>query len=173
MEIHRKFSLAIHFLVVLIIITMLQYPCLGQNSQQDYLDAHNAARATVGGPGGVGNMTWDDDVAAFAQSYANERMSDCSLTHSGTELYGENIAAGTGVPPLTGAAAVNLWVNESSYYDYASNQCIGGQMCEHYTQVVWRASVRLGCARVECYNGGVFVTCNYDPPGNYNGQRPY
>ncbi|CAN0908935.1 Basic form of pathogenesis-related protein 1 [Linum grandiflorum] len=34
-------------------------------------------------------------------------------------------------------------------------------------------SVRLGCARAQCSNGWWFVTCNYDPPGNYIGQRPY
>ncbi|CAN0908934.1 Basic form of pathogenesis-related protein 1 [Linum grandiflorum] len=41
------------------------------------------------------------------------------------------------------------------------------------SSVVWQNSVRLGCARAQCSNGWWFVTCNYDPPGNYIGQRPY
>ncbi|KAF5731874.1 pathogenesis-related protein 1-like [Tripterygium wilfordii] len=66
---------------------------------------------------------------------------------------------------------VNLWVAEKANYDYESNSCNG--VCGHYTQVVWRKSVRLGCARVGCDNGGTFVICSYDPPGNYNGELPY
>ncbi|KAK4563511.1 hypothetical protein RGQ29_005860 [Quercus rubra] len=136
-----------------------------QNSQQDYLNAHNVARAQVGVP----NITWDSTVATYAQNYANSRIGDCNLVHS-NRSYGENLAKGSG--SFTGTAAVNLWVAEKNCYDYNSNTCVGGQ-CLHYTQVVWRNSIRLGCARVQCNNGWWFVTCNYDPPGNYDGQRPY
>ncbi|KAL3621047.1 hypothetical protein CASFOL_035959 [Castilleja foliolosa] len=164
MEIYNKsFHLAILFFIAL---TMLQHdPCLG--TPQEYLDPHNAARAEVG----VGPMVWDENVAAFAQSYANSRIGDCKLAHSGNQQYGENIAEGSG--DFTSQAAVGLWVGEKSNYDHASNTCVGGE-CRHYTQVVWRNSVRLGCARVQCSNNGWwFVTCNYDPPGNYQDQSPY
>ncbi|KAJ4823024.1 Pathoproteinsis- leaf protein 6 [Turnera subulata] len=137
-----------------------------QNSPQDYLDAHNAARAQVG----VANIVWDDTVAAYAQNYANSRISDCNLVHSGGP-YGENLAKGSGT--FTGTAAVNLWVGEKPNYNYTSNSCLPGTQCLHYTQVVWKNSVRLGCARVQCTTGWWFVSCNYDPPGNYVGQRPY
>ncbi|KAJ9705377.1 hypothetical protein PVL29_003429 [Vitis rotundifolia] len=143
----------------------LAHVCCAQNSPQDYVNAHNAARAQVG----VGSMTWNDTVAAYAQNYANKRIGDCNLVHSGGP-YGENLAKGS--PSLTGTDAVNLWVGEKPNYDYNSNSCVGGE-CLHYTQVVWSNSVRLGCARVQCNNGWWFVTCNYDPPGNYVGQRPY
>jgi pathogenesis-related protein 1 len=40
--------------------------------------------------------------------------------------------------------------------------------------VVWHDSTLIGCARVECDNDlGVFITCNYYPPGNWDNQRPY
>ncbi|KAF8404815.1 hypothetical protein HHK36_009705 [Tetracentron sinense] len=136
-----------------------------QNSLQNYLNAHNTARSQVG----VGSITWDNTVAAYAQNYANQRIGDCALQHSGGR-YGENIAVGSG--DFTGTAAVNLWVAEKNNYNYNSNSCVGGE-CGHYTQVVWRNSVRVGCARVRCNNGWFFITCNYDPPGNYVGQRPY
>ncbi|KAF3955674.1 hypothetical protein CMV_019126 [Castanea mollissima] len=118
---------------------------------------------------GVPNITWNSTVATYAQNYANSRIGDCNLEHSNGS-YGENLAKGSG--SFTGTAAVNLWVAEKNCYDYNSNTCVGGQ-CLHYTQVVWRNSFRLGCARVQCNNGWWFVTCNYDPPGNYVGQRPY
>ncbi|KAJ9705389.1 hypothetical protein PVL29_003441 [Vitis rotundifolia] len=152
--------------LALLCVMGLAHICCAQNSQQDYLNAHNTARAQVG----VGPMSWDNTVATYAQNYANKRIGDCNLVHSGGP-YGENLAGGSGTP-LTGTAAVNLWVGEKPYYNYDSNSCVGKE-CRHYTQVVWRNSVRLGCARVQCNNGGWFVTCNYDPPGNYVGQHPY
>jgi pathogenesis-related protein 1 len=39
--------------------------------------------------------------------------------------------------------------------------------------VVWGNSVSLGCAKVTCSAGGTFIVCNYDPPGNVVGQKPY
>ncbi|XP_042512693.1 basic form of pathogenesis-related protein 1-like [Macadamia integrifolia] len=137
-----------------------------QNSPSDYLAAHNAARSEVS----VGSMTWDDTVASYAQNYANQRAGDCNLVHSNGP-YGENIAWSSG--DMSATDAVNMWVSEKAYYDYNSNSCTGGQQCLHYTQVVWKNSVRLGCGRVQCSSGGTFITCNYDPPGNYEGQRPY
>ncbi|KAG6652674.1 hypothetical protein CIPAW_05G022600, partial [Carya illinoinensis] len=138
---------------------------LAQNSPQDYIDAHNAARKQVG----VQNMTWDTTVAAYAQNYANTRIDDCNLVHSSC-TYGENLAKGSG--SFTGTAAVNLWVAEKPYYYYSNNSCVGG-LCLNYTQVVWNTSVHLACVRVQCIDGWWFVSCNYDPPGNYVRQRPY
>ncbi|WOL14001.1 pathogenesis-related protein PRB1-3 [Canna indica] len=139
-----------------------------QNTAQDFLDAHNSARASVG----VAPIAWDDTVAAYASNYANQRAADCSLVHSGGP-YGENIFWGSSGGDWTASDAVSAWVSEKQYYDYNSNTCADGQVCGHYTQVVWANSVKLGCARVVCNDGGVFITCNYDPPGNVVGERPY
>ncbi|KAM3291381.1 pathogeneis-related protein 1B [Capsicum chacoense] len=156
------------FLTLLICFIMLAlvFPSHAQNSQTDYLNIHNSARSEVG----VSAITWNTTLETYAQNYANQRIGDCNLVHSNGP-YGENIAKGSG--SFTGAAAVNLWVNEKQYYDYASNTCATGQQCGHYTQVVWRNSIRVGCARVQCTNGWWFVICSYDPRGNYIGQRPY
>ncbi|GMY38828.1 pathogenesis-related protein 1-like [Fagus crenata] len=155
------YSLALIFLLGLTLV----HRSHAQDSQEDYLNAQNAARAKVGVP----PLTWDNKVAAYAQNYANQRIGDCKLVHSGGP-YGENIAWGSG--DLKATDAVNMWVGEKPHYDYNSNSCVGGA-CLHYTQVVWRKSVRLGCAKVRCKSGGTFIGCNYDPPGNYIGERPY
>ncbi|KAH6813463.1 pathogenesis-related protein-1-like protein [Perilla frutescens var. frutescens] len=136
-----------------------------QNSPQDFLDAHNRARAAVG----VRPLAWNDTVAKYALHYAHERYGDCEMEHS-MGPYGENLAEGWG--RLSAVDAVGMWVSEKSCYDYYSNSCVGGE-CLHYTQVVWRDSTHLGCARLQCHNGWLFVICSYDPPGNYIGQRPY
>ncbi|KAM0873367.1 hypothetical protein ACQ4PT_038107 [Festuca glaucescens] len=54
-------------------------------------------------------------------------------------------------------------------YSYAANACAPGRDCGHYTQIVWRGTASVGCARVVCDDGGVFMTCNYYPPGNVVG----
>ncbi|CDY25897.1 BnaC09g32690D [Brassica napus] len=59
-------------------------------------------------------------------------------------------------------------------YNFNTNSCDGSEMCGHYTQIVWRETKRLECASVVCENGaGAFITCNYDPPGSYVGEKPY
>ncbi|KAL9238530.1 hypothetical protein vseg_012936 [Gypsophila vaccaria] len=153
------------FIVVTCALTQISH---AQNSPQDYVDAHNVARAAVG----VGPIYWDDQVAAYAEQYAYERINDCALVHSVGGPYGENLAKGSG-DFVTGTYAVQMWVDEQQYYDYSSNTCADDQQCGHYTQVVWSNSVRVGCARVQCDDGWYFVTCNYDPPGNYPGEWPY
>ncbi|PON86806.1 Cysteine-rich secretory protein, allergen V5/Tpx-1-related [Trema orientale] len=154
---HRIFLLALF--TCMLGLAILQ-TSRAQNSPNDYVDAHNSARAQVG----VGPLSWNDTVASYARQYANQRINDCRLVHSGGP-YGENLAWSSG--DLSGTDA-------KAYYNYSSNSCAAGKVCGHYTQVVWRNSVRLGCAKVRCNNNtGTFITCNYDPPGNLTRQRPY
>ncbi|KAK7331809.1 hypothetical protein VNO80_28550 [Phaseolus coccineus] len=154
------------FVAILLATSSLSQISDAQNSPQDFLNAHNTARSQVG----VGPMKWDATVASFAQNYVNKLKGNCNMVHSGGP-YGENLAWSSG--DLTGTAAVNMWVGEKPKYDYNSNKCVGGE-CRHYTQVVWRNSVRLGCAKVRCNDGrSTIISCNYDPPGNYIDQRPF
>ncbi|KAM0937358.1 putative CAP domain-containing protein [Dioscorea sansibarensis] len=159
-----KLALCLACIMVLLAMTN---QALAQNSAQDFVTAHNSARSAVG----VGPVTWDTTVAAYAQNYANQRIGDCKLVHSGGP-YGENLFWGSGAE-FTAADAVNSWVSEKQYYDYASNTCAAGKVCGHYTQVVWRSSTSIGCARVKCNSGAIFIICNYKPAGNIVGQRPY
>ncbi|KAK3126308.1 hypothetical protein QOZ80_7AG0554660 [Eleusine coracana subsp. coracana] len=148
------------------------HQCAAQNSIQDFVDLHNAARADVG----VGPVMWDDTVAAYAESYAAQRQGDCALAHSPPPRpYGENIFAGRAGIDWSARDAVALWVGEKKYYHHDTNSCSApvGESCLHYTQVVWRDSTAIGCARVGCNNGGAFIICSYNPPGNWNNQSPY
>ncbi|WP_375755899.1 CAP domain-containing protein [Corallococcus exercitus] len=146
---------------------------------RDMLEAHNAARAAAKptpSPA-LEPLTWDPAVAEVAQKWADQ----CIYDHNaGRGNAGENIAAAT--PGHWDAkGAVQDWVSEAADYDYASNTCrAGAGKCGHYTQVVWRNTRRLGCATKRCTGnspvGGTtwdFWVCNYAPPGNYPGQRPY
>jgi hypothetical protein len=88
---------------------------------------------------------------------------------------GENVFGTSGTArPDTAQQAVTSWASEGARYDHASNTC-SGTTCGHYTQIVWRATRKLGCALGDC-PGLTFRTslvCNYGPGGNVNGQRPY
>uniref|UniRef100_A0A7N1A1U1 SCP domain-containing protein n=1 Tax=Kalanchoe fedtschenkoi TaxID=63787 RepID=A0A7N1A1U1_KALFE len=133
-----------------------------QNSPKDFLAVHNVARSNLG----VRPLSWNASVAAYAHNCAKSRLPACELEHS-QGPFGENLAEGYG--EFSAVDAVTMWIGEKPNYDHASNSCVGGE-CLHYTQVVWRDSVSLGCARVRCDKGLIFVTCNYYPPGNYIGE---
>ncbi|KAK4254082.1 hypothetical protein QN277_009511 [Acacia crassicarpa] len=150
------------FLLFFFLLTVWAY---AQDSPQDYVDVHNAARGNVGVP----PIVWDATVAEYAQNYANLRKADCQNRPSNGK-YGETIHVFPG--DMSGADAVKTWVAQKAYYDYNTNMCVGGE-CHSYLQVVWRNTIRLGCAKVRCNNGGTFIVCDYDPSGNIPGQRPY
>lgn len=120
-------------------------------------------------------LVWDPQLEAYASWWANQRKSDCRLQHSFPEggfQLGENIYWGGG-SDWRPRDAVSAWASEEKDYLYDTNTCRSGRVCGHYTQIVWRSTRRVGCARVVCDDGNVFMTCNYDPPGNVVGERPY
>ena len=158
-----KFLLALCFMGV---VLQAEISNAANLSPTVFIDKHNEARAAVG----VGLISWNATVAAYAQNYANRRTTDCALQHS-QGPYGENIAIGYG-DGFGPVEAFKLWVDEKTNYDYKSNSCVRDQ-CLHYTQIVWRDSVQLGCGMAQCKDGWTFITCNYYPRGNYLGQRPY
>lgn len=129
------------------------------------LMAHNAVRARAGVP----PLVWSDQLARYAQEWANHLAATNSFVHRPGGRYGENLYAISGAR-VTPRDVVGLWASEAASYDIASNTCSG--MCGHYTQLVWRATRRVGCAVAGDGYREVWV-CNYDPPGNYIGYRPY
>ncbi len=140
------------------------------------LDGHNDARAAVD-PAAASPLTplvWSDSLQNIAQKHADK----CVFAHSTDHGYGENLYAAAG-QQATPAQVVESWVSEVAAYDYATNGC--SDVCGHYTQVVWADTLRLGCAMATCTTGSPFPdfdewelwTCNYDPPGNWVGEKPY
>ncbi|KAI5675471.1 hypothetical protein M9H77_06421 [Catharanthus roseus] len=163
------------FLIVLINVSIAKAATESATSRRIYaasvnqfLGPQNAARSTLR----MRPLVWSTNLAKYAQWYANQRRFDCALKHSNGP-FGENIFWGSG-NGWTPAQAVMAWVSERKWYNYWSNSCAWGQECGHYTQIVWKGTMRVGCARVNCFGGkGVFMICNYDPPGNWIGEKPY
>ncbi len=148
---------AIKPIVVPVISTPTYY-----TSIQDCLAAHNAARSAKG----IAPLVWDTKVAANAQVWAQTMHDANKMYHSGTSLYGENIAMGS----KTCAEATAGWLSEEAkFVQYgASGVESHWQEYGHYSQCLWKDTQRLGCGAV-----GEFVSCNYDPPGNYVGAKVY
>jgi uncharacterized protein YkwD len=132
---------------------------------REMLNAHNTVRARVGVP----PLTWSAQLAAVAQQWANHLIASGGFSHRPDNRYGENLYAISGAA-ASPAQAVGAWAGEARGYDYRSNTCYG--MCGHYTQIVWRGTTSVGCAVATDPEREVWV-CNYNPPGNVVGYRPY
>lgn len=133
------------------------------------LAAHNRYRSEVG----VGNLAWSDKLAQVAQSWAKGlQQQGCAMQHSGNQ-YGENLYWAMGFTP-TITQAIDSWGKEKQNYHYGDNRCAAGKVCGHYTQIVWQNTTHVGCGMAQCDHGNeTIVVCNYDPAGNYIGQKPY
>ena len=160
----------------------------GVSLADDFVCAHNAIRASVPSPQPVPDpplpvLVWNQELADFAQSHADTCVyahSDNTMrTNAFGEWVGENIAANTG-PGYDPYSITDLWASEAADYDYASDSCADGKQCGHYTQIAWRETTQIGCARANCptltntsFIDAEYWVCEYMPGGNYIGERPY
>lgn len=129
---------------------------------QAMVDQHNAARAKHCVP----PVTWSTKLADVAQQWANSlRDHDCAFEHSQGK-YGENLAAGT-TGYMDPAAVVAMWYGEIK--DYSYDRPGFSMTTGHFTQVVWKGTAQVGCGMSQCKGMDVWV-CEYDPPGNWDGQ---
>jgi len=146
---------------------------LSREEVKKVMELHNKARSDVG----VGPLKWSDKLAIYAQEWADHLASArCRMDHrphSGKwqQKHGENLFMGTA--GLYGVEdAVRAWQGERTLYKGGVLTSSNWYSSGHYTQIVWSGTEYVGCARLEC-NGNIIVVCNYDPPGNVWGQKPY
>ncbi|KAJ9305745.1 hypothetical protein DTO217A2_4815 [Paecilomyces variotii] len=112
-------------------------------------------------------LTWNNSLTAYAENWAKK----CLWKHSHGP-YGENLAEGY----PNASASVEAWGDEEKLYNYSDPGY--AESTGHFTQLVWRASRTVGCARVNCTSdtggddgkaSGWFVVCEYYPAGNVVG----
>jgi hypothetical protein len=154
----------------------------GASAMCGMVAAHNAIRAAAPGANpALPPMTWDTALADFAQAYANT----CPTGHNPNrtvegQTAGENMfftSQGSFSPP---AEVVQAWASEQANYAYPANTCDGVPYtsatfscstcpeCGHYTQIVWRTTITVGCGVASGCSGSfpqVWV-CDYLPAGN-------
>ncbi|QDZ19012.1 putative cysteine-rich secretory protein [Chloropicon primus] len=122
--------------------------------QRSALDKHNEYRRKHGVP----LLAWSDEVARSAQSHADR----CVFAHSLGAGYGENLAWGH----QDIEKAIKDWYDEIALYNYNSPGF--GMGTGHFTQVVWKGTQEVGCARGNCPGQNLW-TCQYSPAGNVMG----
>lgn len=124
---------------------------------------HNQYRSLHGVP----NVTWNQTLADYAANYATQ----CSTSHSGSPYYGENLAYGGYTNP---SYYIYLWYNEIQNYNFSNPGF--SKTTGHFTQVVWKDSIQIGCGWVSsCASTlGVdypnYLACEYYPYGNVDGE---
>jgi len=143
---------------------------------QATLDKHNVYRCMHEIPA----FTWDAAIAANAQAHADkgvyEHSASADRVANGVQC-GENIA--WGYPTYSGTASTVAWYSEIEFTqpygtaDSMSDSVPANEVIGHYTQVVWKASIKLGCGKgTATVNGksGDYWVCQYGPAGNFGGQ---
>lgn len=138
------------------------------------LEFHNKIRKEVGVP----PLQWSATLAAYAQQWANHLAeNDCSFQHrphagEWRQQYGENLFWGSSTQ-YTVINACESWYQEKSAFTGPTFTGDESPVVGHYTQMVWRNTKNVGIGAAHCKDGGIIIVANYDPPGNYIGQKPY
>ncbi|NXD65631.1 PI16 inhibitor, partial [Eolophus roseicapillus] len=166
---------------VVLLLTVLELSSdagasLSDEEKKIILDGHNKYRSQVSPPAmDMLKMSWDTELEAFAQAYAEKCIWDHNKERG---RRGENLFAMA--PTLDLEFAVEDWNGEEKYYNLSTSTCVSGQMCGHYTQVVWASTHQIGCGAKFCEKidgieteGMYLLVCNYYPPGNMKGRKPY
>ena len=172
-----------HF-TILFATTLATLPTYAGNfDPKAFITAHNKWRAAVGVKE---QLSYSPALAVSAQAWADnlKQTNHCQMRHSKPDgKYGENLFWGSAMnwsdgrkemQQVSPQQVVDSWGSEMADYDYSNNSCTPGKMCGHYTQMVWRATKKVGCAMAVCKDTQMQVwVCQYQPAGNWVGNKPY
>ncbi|CAO3668894.1 unnamed protein product [Umbelopsis ramanniana] len=118
----------------------------------EILKVHNKYRTRAGAPA----LVWNATLANFAESWVDK----CINAHSNSPVYGENMGYGYN----TWEAMIDTWADEFRDYKYGTEELQLQTL--HFTEIVWKSTVSVGCARSSCDFNPRFYSCNYYPHGN-------
>lgn len=147
----------------------IQQPTITPEQKTEITNYINNYRARHQSP----PLTWDETIATFAQQWSFYLLSNNLFQHSGSALYGENLAyfEGYGNDIITlFKKAIDNWYNEITLYDFTNPGYKQGT--GHFTCLVWKSSTKfgMGFSIDPSNNNKVDITFNSEPPGNYQGQ---
>ncbi|XP_029453014.1 GLIPR1-like protein 1 [Rhinatrema bivittatum] len=148
------------------------------------LDQHNWYRARAQPyASNMLYMSWDKRLAKLASIWVEEcifrpnaHIKDPEMAHPEFKSIGEIFWVGQGYAKINPVAA---WHSQEAFYDLTTNTCT--KNCDHYRQLMWADSYKLGCAAhwcpgIEAYEvgkTGIIYVCHYGPKGNIRGRKPF
>jgi pathogenesis-related protein 1 len=148
---------------------------VSQQDAQAALDFHNKVRKDVGTPA----LEWSAELAAYSQAWADHLAKDenCNMKHrprdgEWKQIHGENIFWGS-ASSYTVVSASESWYSEIKDYKHEVLNNSNWYAAGHYTQMVWRNTTKVGIGQATCPSGAILIVGNYDPPGNYMGEKAY
>jgi len=144
--------------------------------------AHNDLRAKYKSP----PLSYSKPLENAARKWAVKLQKDgCGMVHShgkvgktGENLYWAsprivtrtdskgNKTRSSSLQKVKEQDVVQAWYDEVKWYDYETNSCEKGQMCGHFTQVIWNTTSEVGCAAMACDDRSQVWVCEYTTPGN-------
>lgn len=145
---------------------------------QEILRVHNEARAEVNVP----PLKWNCKLAEFAQKWVDRDVWKHSSGEDREKILGtysgENIA-GDGEDIAT--SGPTNWLSEKAFWNNATGSCQPGKVCGHYTQMVWRTTTEIGCGikrksgvlGEEYRESTAYLSCVYNPAGNFGDEKPF
>ncbi|XP_060684316.1 C-type lectin domain family 18 member A-like [Hemiscyllium ocellatum] len=137
------------------------------------LTHHNRLRSKVQPPAAnMQKLEWSENLARLAQL----RAASCHRNHQEPwaqreeeEEIGWNYHSSP-AGMLSVSEIVDLWFREAQNYHYHTGQCKYNTSCQHYTQLVWATTSKVGCGKHTCFQDGEWmdiVICAYSPGGNW------
>jgi len=141
----------------------------GLTFEQRVLNMHNQERARTGAP----QLVWDERLAQSAENWAYHLVRTDSFDHAPQHKEGENLWMGSAGAYST-EEMVGDWISERKYFKPGTFPNVSKTSkwsdVGHYTQLIWKGTRRIGCAKANG-NGMDYLVCRYDPPGNWIGTR--
>ncbi len=159
----KKIYSSVIFLVVVFCLNAQNF----DDAQKYYfVTEHNTHREIVGSP----DLIWSDTLMLEAQEQA-DLIAQNPYSVKADDYYGVNIYRSANEP--SAKEVISFWVAEQRYFH-------GEEMTEknllnfgHYTQVIWKQTVSVGCAISKTQGGTYILVCLYNPKGNIIGQKAY
>lgn len=144
---------------------------------KEALAYHNQIRSDVG----VEPLSWSNELSLHAQDWADHlaTSNQCEMKHrpktgEWQTSFGENIYKGFDEEGTNYALrASELWYSEIETFKNVALTESNWYETGHYTQMVWRKTKQVGMGMATCEDGSKIVVANYNPAGNFMGQKAY
>ncbi|KAI9813912.1 MAG: hypothetical protein M1832_006059 [Thelocarpon impressellum] len=136
----------------------------GTDYKSQALFHHNCHRANHSSP----DLVWDDGLASAAQIAAESCVFEHKMNVNGLQ-YGQNLASGNSADAIGKSVGDQFYNGEVGLYPGlgSSNPDMSNfKKWGHMSQVVWKATTKVGCHTAACPGLSGYTVCNYGPAGN-------